>query len=82
MTINDQGRLDSKICLFDREIKTPVKTHMVKRIEAVADAYLANDKNALIQALVQGNLISSSLMHEILGKQIKFEEKKNQGDKE
>jgi hypothetical protein len=80
--INDQGRLDSKICLFDREIKTPVKTHMVKRIEAVADAYLANDKNALIQALVQGNLISSSLMHEILGKQIKFEEKKSQGDKE
>jgi hypothetical protein len=29
----------AKICLFDREIKTPVKTHMVKRIEAVADAY-------------------------------------------
>lgn len=80
--INDQGRLDAKICLFDREIKTPVKTHMVKRIEAVADAYFAGNRNALIQALVQGNLISSSLMHEILGKEIKFEEKKIQGEQE
>ncbi len=80
--INDQGRLDAKICLFDREIKTPVKTHMVKRIEAVADAYLSNSRDKLIQSLVQGNLISSSLMHEILGKEIKFEEKREKGEKE
>jgi hypothetical protein len=80
--INDQGRLDAKICLFDREIKTPVKTHMVKRIEAVADAYLANSKEKMIQALVEGNLISSSLMHEILDKGLKFEEKREKGEKE
>jgi hypothetical protein len=79
--INDQGRLDAKICLFDREIKTPVKTHMVKRIEAVADAYFANSREKMIQALVQGNLISSSLMHEILGKEIKFEEKREKEEK-
>jgi hypothetical protein len=78
--INDEGRLDAKICLFDRDIKSPVKTHMVKRIEAVADAYFANDRNALIQSLVQGNLISSSLMHQILGKEIKFSEKKEKGE--
>src|SRR5574344_1404340 len=81
--INDEGRLDAKICLFDREIKTPVKTHMVKRIEKVADAYFQNDRSALIRALVEGNLISSSLMHELAGKEIKKEEKREKaGDPE
>jgi|LAHS01.1.fsa_nt_gb hypothetical protein len=73
--INDQGRLDAKICFFDKELGKAVKTHMVKRIEAVADAYLANDRNGLITALVRGNLVSSSLMHKIAGKEIRFAEK-------
>jgi hypothetical protein len=73
--INDQGRLDAKICFFDKELGKAVKTHMVKRIEAVADAYLDNDRNRLITALVRENLVSSSLMHKIAGKEIRFEEK-------
>jgi hypothetical protein len=73
--INDQGRLDAKICFFDKELGKAVKTHMVKRIEAVADAYLDNDRNRLITALVKENLVSSSLMHKIVGKEIRFEEK-------
>lgn len=71
--IDDQGRLDAKLCLFDKGIENPVKTHMVKRIEAVADAYLERDKNALLRSLVEGNLISSALVHQIAGKEIRFE---------
>ncbi len=69
--INDEGRLDAKIALFDRGIAMPVKTHMIKRIERVADAYLASDREEMIKALVEENLISCALIHEILGKEIK-----------
>jgi hypothetical protein len=79
--INDQGRLDEKICFFDKTIKIPVKTHLVKRIEAVADAYLADDKDALCRALVGGNLISSGLMHKLAGQSLRYEEKeKKEGE--
>jgi hypothetical protein len=73
--INAEGRLDAKIALFDRGIATPVKTHMIKRIERVADAYLAFDREGMMKALVEENLISSSLIHEILGKEIKASSK-------
>lgn len=81
--INDQGRLDAKVCLFDQGIKNPVKSHMVKRIEAVADAYLSNDRTAFVKSLVEQNLVSSSLMHKIAGREIAFEtriEKKEKKD--
>ncbi|MCH3910190.1 MAG: hypothetical protein LKF75_00880 [Bacilli bacterium] len=74
--INDQGRLDAKICFFDKELVKPTKTHMVPRIEAVAEAYYENDRRKMLNALLSGNLISSSLIHKIAGKEIKFEEKK------
>lgn len=69
--IDDEGRLDAKISFFDKELKTPVKTHMVKRAERVANAYFADDREALLKALVEENLISSSLVHSILRRQIK-----------
>lgn len=80
--INDQGRLDAKVAFFDKDLKNPSKTHMVKRIEAVADAYLASDRDAFIKALVEGNLISSSLLHHLAGKEIRFETKKEKSGKE
>jgi hypothetical protein len=82
--IDDQGRLDARICFFDKGIKAPVKAHMVKRIGAVADCYFANDRPGMIKALIEGNLVSSSLMHQIAGKEIAFETKigkKEQGDR-
>lgn len=73
--INDQGRLDAKLCFFDRDLPRPVKTHLIKRVEAVADAYFQDDRNAMFNALLSNNLVSSSLMHQLAGKEIKFEEK-------
>jgi hypothetical protein len=80
--INDEGRLDAKIALFDRSIAAPVKTHMIKRIERVADAYLASDREGMMKALVEESLISSSLIHEILGKEIKASSKASDKDSE
>jgi hypothetical protein len=70
--IDDQGRLDAKIAFFDKKMPNPSKTHMIKRIERVADAYLADDRENLLRALVEESLVSSSLIHDILGKDLKY----------
>lgn len=63
--INSQGRLDCRICVFDRGIKRPNTHHMMQRIESVVDAYYEYDREKLKMALVENQLISSSLLNKI-----------------
>ncbi len=63
--INDEGRLDAKICLFDRFLTHPALTHLTPRIEEVVDAYFANDREALLEALSKNMLISDTLISKI-----------------
>lgn len=63
--INNQGRLDAKLVLFDKYIKRCTFTHMLERIAPVAEAYFNNDKIGMINALKDNNLISPQ-MHKLL----------------
>lgn len=63
--VNDQGRLDNKIILFDKYIKRPVHTHMLERITPVVEAYFNNNRTEMVEALKNNNLISSQ-MYKIL----------------
>ena len=61
--VNDQGRLDASIVLFDRYIRHPNYSHMLTRIKPVVDAYFDFDREALITALHQNGFISNHLLH-------------------
>ena len=74
--INDQGRLDAKICLFDKYMHHINKNGMVERIKPIIDAYNADDKKSLIDALLTQDLISGRMHHLIYKKERKF--KRNQ----
>ena len=63
--VNNQGRLDNKIVLFDKHMKRPSNSHMLDRITPVIDAYFANDRSALINALHDQELISSKMLYYI-----------------
>ena len=63
--INNQGRLDAKIALFDRYIRKPVTNHIMERVKPVVEAYLKSDKDAFLSALADNNLISQKLINEI-----------------
>jgi hypothetical protein len=69
--IDDEGRLDAELCLFDKYLRNPSKNHMIKRIEAVVDAYFADDRAGLIKALVDQKLVSSKLMHKLTKADVK-----------
>lgn len=66
--INNEGRLDEEVALFDKKLQNPSKTHLSKRLEKVADAYYSFDKDAFIQALVEESLVSGTLIQEIIKK--------------
>jgi hypothetical protein len=59
--INDQGRLDKRICLFDKHIKQPDYRNILERITPVIDAYYANDRSAFMNALLHEKLISQKI---------------------
>lgn len=63
--INDQGRLDSKIVLFDRYMKKIVTTHMLERIKPVVKAYFENNAEKFIKSLEENGFISSKLLFKI-----------------
>ncbi len=69
--VNDEGRLDAKLCLFDRGIERPILTHLMPRLAKVADRYFANDREGMLQALQEGNLISAHLIEKIHAKDAK-----------
>lgn len=74
--VNDQGRLDNMIALFDKGIKKPVKTHMIERVEKVVDAYLDFDKERMLKSLLEENLVSTSFISSYLAKENKEKGKK------
>lgn len=64
--VNDEGRLDAKVSLFDKELLHPVFSHLLPRIGKVVDAYFAHDKKAFIVSLWEGELISRNLYTKLL----------------
>lgn len=66
--VNDQGRLDIKIVLFDKYIRRPNLNHMLERITPVMEKYFANDREAFIKALLDNNFISNKLYHMAMSK--------------
>ncbi len=63
--INDQGRLDAKIALFDKYLKNPKNEHMIERIKPVVEKYLQNDKDGMCKVMLDKNLISERAMYKI-----------------
>ena len=61
--VNEQGRLDAGIVLFDRYIRHPSYSHMLERIKPVVDAYFNFDREALIKALHENGFISNTLLN-------------------
>ena len=63
--INDQGRADATIHLFDRGIKNIETENIIRRVNAVVKHYYANDKIAFVDALFVNRLISEKLYRRI-----------------
>ena len=61
--INEQGRLDTSIVLFDRYIRHPNYAHMLERIKPVVDAYFDFDREAFLKALHSNGFLSTHLLH-------------------
>ena len=59
--VNEQGRLDASIVLFDRYCRHPNYTNLLERIKPVIEAYFAFDRDGLIDALYNNHLISARL---------------------
>ena len=60
--INEQGRLDVSIPLFDKYIRYPNYAHMLERIKPVVDRYIANDRDGFIMSLYEQNSISKKML--------------------
>ncbi len=60
--VNNQGRLDDKVVLFDKYIKRPNETHMLERIVPIIDAYFAFDRSKMIESLYENKFLSGKLM--------------------
>ena len=63
--VNHQGRLDGKLCLFDKYLYHPNYNHIIKRITPVVDAYYRESKDDVERLLVENKLISSKLILKI-----------------
>lgn len=61
--VNEEGRLDTSVVLFDRYIRRPNYAHMLERIKPVVDAYFAFDREAFLKALHDNDFLSSHLLH-------------------
>lgn len=69
--VNPQGRLDTKICLFDIYLRNPQINHMLERLKDIVEAYYLSNKTILGEKLVEKKLISSTLINSITAKEIK-----------
>lgn len=63
--INDQGRLDARLTLFDRWLSHPDQEEILKRLKPVVTAYLDNDRQAMLQALLDNGLVSRRFLTKI-----------------
>lgn len=64
--VNDQGRLDCKIVLFDTYLRHPNYNHMLERIAPVIKAYFDNSREDMINALFDNGFISNKMKQLIL----------------
>lgn len=60
--INEQGRLDVSIFLFDKYIKFPNYNNMLERISPVIEQYFNYDKEEFIKALYTSKFISRRMV--------------------
>lgn len=74
--INNQGRLDAQIALFDKYMKKIVDNHIMERTKGVIEAYLNDDRETMYKELIKNNLISEKLIYKIKSKEYKFHHKK------
>ena len=63
--VNEQGRLDASIVLFDKYIRHPNYSHMLERIRPVVDSYFSFDRDGLVNNLYDNGFISAHLLHRI-----------------
>ena len=63
--INDQGRLDSKIVLFDKYLHKITTNHMLERIRPVVEAYFDNDIKNFINSLEKNGFISHRMLFKL-----------------
>ena len=61
--VNEQGRLDCKIVLFDRFIRKPNYNHMLERIRPVVDAYYSYDKKLFLDEMKKQEFISPHIYY-------------------
>ena len=73
--INKDGRLNARIALFDKYIRRPYLNHMVERVAPVVAAYLADQKETMIDALVENGLISRKIVFRIFAEERKVFDK-------
>lgn len=64
--VNDQGRLDIKIALFDRYLMNPNFDHILTRLKEVANAYLNDNREDMLNALLNNGFISGRLYEKII----------------
>lgn len=60
--VNNQGRLDDKIVLFDRYLKQFTDHHMLERIKPVVEAYFSYNREEFIKNLFNNGFISSKML--------------------
>lgn len=61
--VNEEGRLEVSIPLFDRGLRRKNTNHMLERIDPVLNAYFANNKEEFVKKMVDNKLISSSFVY-------------------
>lgn len=64
--INNQGRLDVKICLFDTYLKKPNFSNILERLKPVITSYYAGDQKGFVRALYKGEFMSNKLYNRYL----------------
>ncbi len=73
--INNQGRLDARIALFDRYLKNVDDSRIIERIKPVVERYLDNDREGMYQSLIVNNLISEKMIYKIKHQEYRFKRK-------
>ena len=69
--VNDQGRLENKLVLFDKFMHHPNYNHMLDRLLPVVDAYFANDYESFILALKKEGFFSMKFLQIVRKKGLK-----------
>lgn len=69
--INDQGRLDNQLPLFDKYVKRINSAQVLSRAQIAVSYYFKNDKIGFIKELRKQKLISSRFYHKLLQKEDK-----------